>query len=267
LNHPFSSVSLGGSDLYAQMGDSDAMPIVGNFDPPMGGAATSAPTPTPSSLTVTLVGTAGNDTFSFAPGSAANTWSITLNGVAKIYTAASINVSFNGQGGIDTAIIHGAGANQTAVLRPGSGTFSGRGYQVYVVAEAITADVDGGRGQATFYGQALSTNYFSGSPTMAQMSDSASAAWKDYFNSETGFQSVAAYGTPGGRDLALANDGGVKSVFSAAGHAATLTTLDPKTADYALALYDFGTVTATLKNKATVRNRAAIDYLLMFSNP
>ena len=42
LDHPFSSTPLG-NDLFAQMGNTYAMPIVGNFDPPIG-AANDGPT-------------------------------------------------------------------------------------------------------------------------------------------------------------------------------------------------------------------------------
>ena len=44
LNHPFSPVSLGGHDLFAQMGNNYALPIVGLFDPPPAGAVSTTPT-------------------------------------------------------------------------------------------------------------------------------------------------------------------------------------------------------------------------------
>lgn len=43
LNHPFEPVPFG-NDLYAEFGDELALPIVGNFDPPVAGEATVEPT-------------------------------------------------------------------------------------------------------------------------------------------------------------------------------------------------------------------------------
>ena len=42
LNHPYSPVSLGGHDLYAEMGNTYAVPIIGLFDPLAGGSVTDA---------------------------------------------------------------------------------------------------------------------------------------------------------------------------------------------------------------------------------
>ena len=262
LNHPFSSITLGGHDLFAQMGNTYAMPIVGNFDPPVGDTPAPTPAPIPNSLTVTLAGTAKADTFAFAPGTAANTWSITLDGVTKTYTAASIVVYFNGQGGKDTAIVHGSGANQSAVLKPGEGDISGPGYSLHLLARSITVDAGGGSGQAAFSGESTKKNVFTASPTAATMCDTSATAWTDYYDSATGFRQVSATATLGKSDQATISDGGIASLLAASGHTAKLSSLSTQATDYVLSLFDFGSVTATLKNKASVKSVSAVNFLL-----
>ncbi len=266
LNHPFSETPLG-HDIFAQMGNNYALPIVGLFDPPIGGTQTTptpTPTPTPiptpppapppSNLKVTLAGTAGNDTFVFGRGSAANTWSITLDGVTKTYSATSIIVSYNGEGGNDTATVHGSGANQNVALSPGMGTISGPGYSLQLLSRSITVDAGGGSGQASFSGAVLASNAFTASPSSATMTTTP-AAGIIYKNAATGFQQVTATGTLSVTDRATISDGGIASSLTASGHTAKLSSLNTKATDYVLSLFNFGgAVTAILENKATVKS-------------
>ena len=252
LNHPFSPTTLGGHDLFAQMGNNYAVPVIGHFDPPTGGPVTPAPAPT--TLTVNLVGTPGNDTFAFQKGSAPNTWTVTLNGKVQTYTSPSIIVDFNGAGGKDKATVNGSGPNQTAVLSPGQGVISGPGYSLYLQAKSITVNADGGSGQATFYGETTKGNVFAASPTSATMCDTSTAFWTDYDNTAVGFQQVTANATPNSKDQAAITDGGIASVLTASGKTTTLSNSSAKATDYVLSLFNFGGVTATLSNKASVKN-------------
>ena len=85
LDHPLSSVSLGGADLFAQLGNSYALPIVGNFDPSPAAATTNGGSTTGGSTTggatTTVVPTIGAAAVSFANGFMS--WSVAdPNGVA-----------------------------------------------------------------------------------------------------------------------------------------------------------------------------------------
>ncbi|MGA2616932.1 MAG: VCBS repeat-containing protein [Thermoguttaceae bacterium] len=198
LNHKFSVAPLG-SDLYAQFGSTFDLPLVGNFDPPV--SDTGTPLNNPVALQVNLVGTPQNDKFQFGPGTTPGTWRAVLNGTAQTYTASSIQVTFDGLGGTDYAVVHGSGSGQTDVLRPGSGDFSGPGYNVHVTAESITTDAGGGSGQATFYGVAGKKDYFTGTATSATMTDKPGGAWKSYSNRAVGLTAVA-YSSTGDADQA-----------------------------------------------------------------
>ncbi len=213
LNHKFSVAPLG-NDLYAQFGSSFDLPLVGNFDPPVSDSGT--PINNPVALTVGLVGTPQSDKFQFGPGTTPGTWRVVLNGTAQTYTASTIQVTFDGLGGTDYAVIHGSGSDQSDVLRPGSGDFSGPGYSVHVTAESITTDAGGGSGLATFYGVAGKKDYFTGTATSATMTDMAGGAWKSYSNRASGLTAVA-YSSAGDADQATlyAAAGGTFNAYAA----------------------------------------------------
>ena len=212
LDHAFLPLGTpGGHDLYADFGNYYALPIVGNFDPVVGDSGTTQPDP----AQVNLVGTSGNDNFSFSPGSTANTWIVSLNGVTQTVVGSSVQVSFNGLGGTDVAVVHGSGSGQQAVLGPQSADISGAGYSVHVVAESITVDAgSGGSGQATFSGAAGKTDYFTATQTAATMSDSANGKWTNYYDSAKNFTTVVANSAPGELDRASLY-GTPTSVFNA----------------------------------------------------
>ena len=162
-----------------------------------------------------LLGTPGNDTFSFSPGAAADTWIISLDGVTQTVVGSSVQVTFNGLGGTDTAVVHGSGSGQQAALRPQSADISGADYSVHVVAESITVDAgSGGSGQVTFSGVAGKTDYFTATQTSAIMSNSSSGKWTTYYNCAKNFTTVVANSAPGGQDRASLY-GTPTSVFNA----------------------------------------------------
>ena len=69
LNHPFSPSPLG-NDLFAQFGDAFALPIVGNFDPPIASPKMPAPVAMSDVLGTLPMGThtlAGDEWYSFSP--------------------------------------------------------------------------------------------------------------------------------------------------------------------------------------------------------
>ena len=184
-----------GGNLYAAFGNTYAEPVVGNFDPPINPSGKLATTPAP--LTVNLAGTPGNDNFVFGPGTKAGTYVVSINGVAQTFSASSIQVNITGQGGTDTAVLHGIGAGQQLVLRPGSADLTGAGYHVHIAAANITADPGKGSGTAAFYGVAGKTDYFYGYPSSATMSDLPNGKWKTYIDRENGYGTVNAYSAAG----------------------------------------------------------------------
>jgi hypothetical protein len=212
LAHPFTPLGVpGGYDLYADFGSYYAMPVVGNFDPSVGTSATAQPGP----AQVSLLGTPGNDNFSFSPGSTADTWIISLDGATQTVVGSSIQVSFNGLGGTDVAVVNGSGSGQQAVLRPGSADISGAGYSVHVVAKSITVNAgSGGSGKVTFSGVAGKTDYFTATQTSATQCDSSTGKWTNYYDCAKNFTAIVANSTPGEQDRASLY-GTPTSVFNA----------------------------------------------------
>jgi hypothetical protein len=197
LDHEFSPSPLG-QDLFGRFGNSFAVPVVGNFDPPAA-KADGHPDVTAGPLLVNMVGTAGNDRFSFAPGTKADTWVVTLNGKAQTFVASSIQLAFDGRGGADTAMLAGGVGNDRATLRSGHGTLLGDGYSVVVDrVERITIDGRGGSNTLDFFGS-------SGNDVYVATSGQDRMSGKGFSNVATSFRAVTVDGG-GGSDLARAHD-------------------------------------------------------------
>ncbi len=240
----FSPTPLGG-DIFAQFGNSFAMPIVGRFDPPINPDGSLWVSSSPAN--VSLVGTSANDRFEFSAGNTPGTWTISLDGSSQTINAASINVSFDGLGGVDTAVFHGIGPNQQADLQPGSADFRGEGFHVHVSAESITVDPGNGSGTAVFHDRPHQTDYFVGAANYALLSDLPGGKWKTYADRANGFQTVQAYSTAGDTDQAvLAAAAG--AVFNACGTWAQFGSND---------VYGFRYVTATGSSGQTANFDAA----------
>ncbi|NLS94597.1 MAG: hypothetical protein GXX96_20775 [Planctomycetaceae bacterium] len=109
-----------GPDLFMQFGDEYAMPLLGNFDPPVA-ASDGADTGV-----LQIDGTDGDDEFSFNAG----TWTVTLNGVVQNIPAGTESIVFNGMGGFDTAFLRGSDGDDVFVSSPSGATLSGAGFTV-----------------------------------------------------------------------------------------------------------------------------------------
>ena len=96
--------------------------------------------------TVTINGTAGDDTFEFIAGAGVNT--VIFNGNSQQFDANALNFIFSGGGGHDVATLVGSNGNDSASLTLGGGTLSGDGYRVSVAGVASLA-VSGGGGTDT----------------------------------------------------------------------------------------------------------------------
>lgn len=113
-----------GPDLFMQFGDEYAMPLLGNFDPPVtaGNGADSG--------VFQIDGTDGDDEFTFNAGADGRTWTVTLNGVVQDIPAGTETVIFNGMGGFDTAFLRGSDGDDVFVSSPSGATLSGAGFAV-----------------------------------------------------------------------------------------------------------------------------------------
>ena len=122
-----------GADLFMQFGDEFAMPLLGNFDPPVA-ADSGDGDPT----VLTIDGTAGDDVFQFNAGSDGTTWTVTLNGVEQTIPEGTESVVFNGMGGTDTAFLRGSDEADVFDSSSTGSTLSGTGFSVTTQEVEVT---------------------------------------------------------------------------------------------------------------------------------
>jgi hypothetical protein len=113
-----------GPDLFMQFGDDYAMPLLGNFDPPV--TASDAADPG----VFQINGTEGDDDFRFSAGNDGQTWTVTLNGVEQTIPDGTESVLFNGLGGQDAAYLRGSDGDDVFTSSPAGSTLSGEGFAV-----------------------------------------------------------------------------------------------------------------------------------------
>ena len=193
LDHPFSPHPLG-DDLFAQFGDEFAVPIVGNFDPPVAGEGGSA-----GAALLSLLGTPEDDVLEITAGSTPGAWTVVLNGVAQgEASGGTFTLTFDGLGGNDTFTMIAPGGDDVAELSPGHGTVTGDGYSV-AVSNVETVAVDGGGGADLAF---LRDNP-DGKDTLTAGPDAATFAGDGYSNQVTSFRWVHVFGTAGHADAAM----------------------------------------------------------------
>ena len=144
-----------------------------------------------------IVGTAGDDLFTFTAGPAV--YVITLNGQVWHYDATFIEtVSFDGDAGNDLAQLIGTAGNDAVILRPGSARLTHDGKNVdftFTDVETVEAQTGGGADTAELYGSVGSDRY-KAYPDSAYMTGTA------YHNQVDGFDQVSAYAGGGLDDRA-----------------------------------------------------------------
>ena len=101
--------------------------------------------------TVTVIGTDGDDTIEFHAGTSQHT--LIVNGQSYGYNTNDVTIfNFNAGDGTDFVALYGTGADETAVMRSGSATFSGTNLAVNVTeSERILIDAGDGDDEATIY--------------------------------------------------------------------------------------------------------------------
>lgn len=137
LNHDFSPSPLG-NDLFAQFGDEFAVPIVGNFDPPVAATGDDGSTGGSDTTVFQVNGTVGDDEFSFAAGADGQTWTVMLNGVEQEIPDGTETILFDGMGGQDIAFLRGSDGDDVFASGPAGSTLSGSGFAVSTQNVEIT---------------------------------------------------------------------------------------------------------------------------------
>jgi len=183
LDHPFTPIPFG-DDIFAQFGDEFAVPIVGNFDPPLPGGAAQPDedqagndqggndqdgadpldpvTEGADPLVAELTGTPGNDLVEITVGSTPGAWKIVVNGVPQKLGSEVTSVNFDGLGGDDTVTLTGTAGADALELWPGRGTLTGKGYALSLAGvESVSADGLGGDDQAVLHGSDAADEFVS----------------------------------------------------------------------------------------------------------
>jgi hypothetical protein len=150
-----------------------------------------------SGRTMTVHGTAGNDTYAFYAGT---NEAFTLNGTTYPIDRTAIDtVIFQGNGGTDTATLVASGTGNVAALYPNSGQLRGSGYVALASGVAAVYAAGGPTDQAYFADSA-------GADTLVATPAYAYLQGAGFLSQANGFGYARADSTAGGADLALLYD-------------------------------------------------------------
>lgn len=211
-----------GDDLYAAFGDEFAIPVVGNFDPPI---------TNPTALTV--VAAAAAEVFEITGG---DTLVLKINGVEQSVASGIRAIDLTGLGADDSVIVIGTDGDETIDLGPDGGSVQGADYRVsftFAIAGDVSVVVQAGGGadRATLTGTAadeafrgaLADSRLAGGTLLLRVLD---------------VEEVTAVGN-GGADVARLYDTAGDETLLGAPNSATLTG-----AAYAVTAEGFGTIHA-----------------------
>ena len=181
-----------GQDLYLRFGNQYALPVVGNFDPPVVPNSVSGPT---------ILGTNGDDVLEIYAGNTAANWTVKLNNVVQSIDPAVTELLVDLGAGNDQVIFVGTAGDDTLEVAPGSFVFSGTGYTITVLqAEKLQANLGNGDDSATLVGTA-------GNDTLTASPGTAQIAGPGLDALVTGAESItASAGSGGSQDLAMIYD-------------------------------------------------------------
>ncbi|MFH1918421.1 MAG: C25 family cysteine peptidase, partial [Planctomycetota bacterium] len=146
---------------------------------------------------VSVHGTDQNDTLEVSIGSP-NV--VVINNLRYGFEVLS-ELSFSGEGGSDTAVLHPSDGNDAATLHPGRGTLTGPGYEI-VLTDVATITVNGGGGTdvARLYDDPGGLDTFVATP------DAGTLSGNGFSNRVESFRYVFALATAGGNDEAFLYD-------------------------------------------------------------
>jgi hypothetical protein len=162
---------------------------------------------TRSGQTLTVSGTAGNDTFTFTPGAVRDAF--TLNGVnLAVDVASASTIAFQGNGGSDSATLNGGPGADVASLAPFAGQLSGPGYKVTVSGVARLVAVGASNDAAYLFDMPNGTTTYVAAPTYAYLQGTGFMVYVTGFGSETanaqGSSGVAYLYDSAGNDMFVA---------------------------------------------------------------
>jgi hypothetical protein len=227
-----------GNDTTARFGDQFALPLVGNFDPPVAGAP----------KTLWLQGTEGADSFEFTAGPDAASWSVTINGVLQTVDSGVTAIQFNALGGNDQVIFNGTAGSDHAEFWADHAEFRGDGYGLTVSsAETITANGLAGSDTAVFHDTA-------GDDTVTAGPNNASLIGSGLTWTVNSFKTFTALATAGGVDVAHLFDSAGNDTLDASPEGGKLSgtgfTLEAKGFESVYAYARKGTDTANFSDSA-----------------
>lgn len=159
-----------------------------------------------SGSSVTVLGTAGDDTFAFRAGSILQ---VDINGVEYRFDGRDTStVEFRGFGGSDSAILAGTGNKDIARIGPGSGWLRGAGYRAEVSGTESILVRGGSEDVATLIDS-------SGDDVLRAHPRSATLAGDGFVNRADGFGTIRALASAGGIDAAFLYDSAGNDLFNA----------------------------------------------------
>ncbi|NQT12701.1 MAG: hypothetical protein HQ582_08130 [Planctomycetes bacterium] len=235
LNHAFTPSPFG-HDLFAQFGDEFAIPVIGNFDPPVT-AGTEDPNdappadppqddpapgdapadpepaegdPVPGSLN--LLGTPGDDVLKVEPGATSNVWIATLNGTPHEVEGAFVSITFDGGGGDDVAVLRDDPDGQdTFTASPDEATLAGAAYSIDVTSvRRVRASSSPGNNDLAIIHDAPGSR-----DTLKASAEKARLVGETFVIRAKGFRDVQAYATPGDGDVAKLRDSALDDTLEA----------------------------------------------------
>ena len=143
-----------------------------------------------SGTSVSVAGTTGDDSFTFAAGTTHN---LSINGVSYQFDASATNdFSFDGDAGDDSATVTGTAADDVVTFYPTSLTASGTNYELNTSSiETQHVESGGGNDQAYFYDS-------DGNDRFVATQDYAYLSGDGFLNHASGFDRAYAHATAGG---------------------------------------------------------------------
>jgi subtilisin family serine protease len=162
--------------------------------------------------TVHVLGTAGDDTCTFAAGAFHH---LSINGVGYDFNSTVVaSIAFDGGQGADTTVLTGSAGDDHAVLRPGSVELAGAGFQVTATnVQNVTVYGGGGSDFAEFFDSA-GDDVFVATPDAAKLRGTDFQGTGFYVRAAS-FDRVVAYSTAGGSDVAYLYGSSGNDRFSA----------------------------------------------------
>ncbi|RMF88750.1 MAG: hypothetical protein D6741_18670 [Planctomycetota bacterium] len=194
-----------GQDWYAHYGNNFAVPVVGNFDPPVV-PQTDQPEPIITNV-IQIDGTSGADRFEFTAGATPDSWIVKLNGETITVDPTATGLHFVGQGGDDVVIYTGSAGSDVVDLASGRATFDFDGFTLEVSGVSLySVDTGDGFDEVTLHDTPANEWLVAWTDTASMRSDLTEQV-------VTGYEKLTAIAANGGQDVALLYDSAGNDTF------------------------------------------------------